>query len=235
MENTYLSEIPEELYIIILSYLPHDDIYKLTEHRDIHPMDIFILNYNELHIIIKKFPNYYSAIDWDVIFDDMKHIEYNKLIESLNDDSIEFNIEDKLNVISFDTFNIIYTYLLRNEKFLLEVIHMMNEAIYKSDYHSLYIYLYIRKRAKLEDILERIQNNPSTKNIELFLIGCAFMAARYELLDDIDKFRKIANLKKLIDTIFDSFHNNREKVEGALKNSLNGDYFYKLFTYFISD
>ena len=237
MENTYLSEIPEELYTIILSYLPHDDIYKLTEHRDVHPMDIFILNYNELHIIIKKFPNYYSAIDWDIIFDDMKHIEYNKLVESLNDDNIEFNIEDKLDVLNSFTLNIIYTCLLHNKKILLDVIDMMNEEIFKSDYHSLYIYLYVRNQDE-EKIMTpiRVSDGRVYKDLRPVVVYLSFFIMKCEQSDYYNKDQKLIwKFETWTNRLHLSWLYNKEESDKTLRDPLNGDYFYKLFTYFISD
>ena len=124
MENTYFEIVPEELSVIIFSYV--DNNYLITSLNYVNIEKVFQNKYNNLYIMINllkkdKELNIYRYIKdenfWNILYSDMECLNYNKIIQILEGEKlVSLEIGDAIILIEKMTIDVIYTCLLYNKK-----------------------------------------------------------------------------------------------------------------------
>ena len=236
MENNYLKLIPEELSILIFSCLSNNYyLNNLYEEYKSSVEELFMYKYNTLYKVIKEMHKklYNKTIDWETLYKDMDHINYNIIEKILNGDvstvsnMIDFNLEDKLGLLNSSTFDIIYTCLFT--KVNVGYYYYCTKSFVDSPY--LMMYMYINTRLFTPElvtnlILECGDDNKLIQNFKLVLIS-AFMsyALNYKIHEDIIFTREF------VCNLYNTFSITLDKV---LINPDNDNFYQKVYDYCLS-
>ena len=235
MEN-YITILPEELILQTVIYLDND--YIINTFNDFLQLDIeklFQVKYTALYTAIRKLINLklLSEIDYIILYKDIQHINYDTIENILNNtDSrifhlINFDIEDKIEILSPKTFDVIYTCLLSNVSLfnvcVTDIKSRLSEKI-KNPYMTMYIYLdlTILNANNTDSYLEW---NGSLIKFFRFLLMTSFINKYYIKNKEHDILLK-SQYKNILylssnHAIFDKF----------FTNPLNDGYYKKFFKY----
>ena len=234
MENNYLKLIPDEISIIMFSYL--DNNYYLDNLYKEYKLDmekVFMCKYQDLHKVIKQINGdllSHQIINWKILYKDMEHINYNIIEKILNGDKlkivdmIEFDIEDKLKLLHPSTFDIIYTCLFTNVN---SESHKRRNLI---DSPYLMMYLYINMRlCKTELINSLTYQNRKNSLIEHFKVLLMAVFISYNLDCDANEFVMFGRV-----IIPATYSSHKLLLDTVLMNPDNDNFYQKVYNYCLS-
>ena len=234
MENNYLKLIPEELSILIFSYLNNNYyLNNLYEEYKIDIEKVFMYKYNTLHKIIKEINESllsHQIINWEILYKDMEHINYETIKEILNgdklkiNDMIEFDIEDKLGLLHPSTFDIIYTCLFTK----------VNSDSYKMrnliDSPYLMMYLYINMRLCKIELMYKYMDSTNDNIIQQFKVLLIGIFISYNLDCDVNQFVMLG--RRIIPTLYNTY---KSILDNVLINPDNDNFYQKVYDYCLSN
>lgn len=221
-ENNYFNILPEELLIIISSYL--DNEYFITNLYELMNIDIkklFMYKYKELYkcirenhdIIISVIINYFD------LYKDMNRLNYVTITKILEkNEMLRLYVGYWPYIISGPTINIIYTCLLsklplkitcsENINITYKDIMIKMNKIFKNDYASMYLYL-------------------NTSNIGSFINDLETLKSVMTIMFIYYHFDK--DMYKNILPVFGLLLKDSRTIDTISKESLHDNYYQQLY------
>ena len=227
MDN-YIKLLPEELTTQIVLYLDND--YVIDTFNNFIKLNIeslFRIKYNSLYTISKKL-KILNNISYTTLYKDMQNINYIIIENILNSQTIgiynmeNFDIEDRLGILSPVTFDIIYTCLLSTIRIDdLHVLDIKNDIckVFENPYTAMYIYL---------DLI-MLKNKTTNSKIKLmFRFNLMYILInKYFLKHNNDQYFKISH-----DYMLELELTHYDFLRSLLINPLNNNYYKNYFHYY---
>ena len=134
MESTYLGTIPQELSVIILSYLDNNYLINNLNYLNyVNIEEIFRNKYNKLYVMISKLSKdkelnicrYIKEENfWKTLYSDIECLDYDKITRIIeNEEPVHPEIDDMIALMNKISVDVIYTCLLYNKRVIYENIN----------------------------------------------------------------------------------------------------------------